>query len=217
MLGAIVSTPNLTLKFPSLSGEIVSIRADLRVARQCYLDSLKVGKKKSPEVQNGPSNQAFNMIELDPREDSKELRPQPADDTELFQIGKMTGQNVKLGFTLEVELKIKNTGSVARKWDLFAWSAPNMPSIDPSFVCHRLNMDPQAKPVAQQRRKLGGDRREAIRDETKKPLDARFIREADYTTWLANVVLVKKSNGKWRMCTNYTNLFLSKRRHTKAS
>lgn len=37
-------------------------------------------------------------------------------------------------------------------------------------------------------------------------LDAGFIREADYTTWLANVVLVKKSNGKWWMCTDYTDL-----------
>ena len=33
-----------------------------------------------------------------------------------------------------------------------------------------------------------------------------FIQEAQYTTWLANVVLVKKPNGKWRMCTDYTDL-----------
>jgi len=33
-----------------------------------------------------------------------------------------------------------------------------------------------------------------------------FFKEATYTTWLANIVLVKKFNGKWRMCTHYTNL-----------
>lgn len=27
-----------------------------------------------------------------------------------------------------------------------------------------------------------------------------------YTTWLANVLMVKKSNGKWRMCIDYTDL-----------
>lgn len=27
-----------------------------------------------------------------------------------------------------------------------------------------------------------------------------------YTTWLVNVVMVKKSNGKWRMCTDFTDL-----------
>jgi len=35
---------------------------------------------------------------------------------------------------------------------------------------------------------------------------AEFIRELVYTTWLANVVMVKKSNGKRRMCVDYTDL-----------
>lgn len=33
-----------------------------------------------------------------------------------------------------------------------------------------------------------------------------FIQEVDYPSWLANVVMVKKSNEKWRMCMDYTNL-----------
>src|SRR4051812_38718876 len=37
-------------------------------------------------------------------------------------------------------------------------------------------------------------------------LEAKFISEAKYTTCLSNVVLVKKSNGKWRMCIDYTDL-----------
>ena len=37
-------------------------------------------------------------------------------------------------------------------------------------------------------------------------MKAGFVEEARYTTWLANVVLVKKQNGKWRMCVDYTNL-----------
>lgn len=35
---------------------------------------------------------------------------------------------------------------------------------------------------------------------------ASFIREVKYPRWLANVVLVKKSSGKWRMCVDYTDL-----------
>ena len=27
-----------------------------------------------------------------------------------------------------------------------------------------------------------------------------------YPNWLANVILVKKANGKWRMCVDFTNL-----------
>ena len=41
-LGAIVFTLYLTMKFPTLIGEIVTINADQKQARQCYAESLKV-------------------------------------------------------------------------------------------------------------------------------------------------------------------------------
>ena len=37
-------------------------------------------------------------------------------------------------------------------------------------------------------------------------LNTGFIEEAHYTTWLSNMVMVKKANGKWRMCVDYTDL-----------
>ena len=37
-------------------------------------------------------------------------------------------------------------------------------------------------------------------------MTAGFIREVYYPNWLTNVVLVKKANGKWRMCVDFTNL-----------
>lgn len=37
-------------------------------------------------------------------------------------------------------------------------------------------------------------------------LVVRFIREVDYPKWLANVVVVPKKEGKWRVCVDYTNL-----------
>jgi hypothetical protein len=37
-------------------------------------------------------------------------------------------------------------------------------------------------------------------------LDARFICEVQYPNWLVNVVMIKKKNGKWRMCTDFTDL-----------
>jgi hypothetical protein len=35
---------------------------------------------------------------------------------------------------------------------------------------------------------------------------AGFIREVLYPTRLTNIVIVKKSNGKWRMCVDFTDL-----------
>jgi hypothetical protein len=48
-----------------------------------------------------------------------------------------------------------------------------------------------------------GDRQMAITQEVDKLLATSFIREVLYPTWLANVVMVKMSNGKWRMCVDF--------------
>ena len=49
-------------------------------------------------------------------------------------------------------------------------------------------------------------RDKAIAEEVRKLLEADFIREVYYLNWLANIVLVKKANGKWRMCVNFMDL-----------
>ena len=43
-------------------------------------------------------------------------------------------------------------------------------------------------------------------DKVNKLLLAGFIWEVYYPNWLANVVLVKKANGKWRMFVDFTDL-----------
>ena len=46
----------------------------------------------------------------------------------------------------------------------------------------------------------------AIAKEVCKLQDVEFIRKVYYPNWLANVVMIKKANGKWRMCVDFTNL-----------
>ena len=43
-------------------------------------------------------------------------------------------------------------------------------------------------------------------DKLNKLLTTNFIREVYYPKWLANVVMVKKANWKWRMCVDFTDL-----------
>jgi hypothetical protein len=50
------------------------------------------------------------------------------------------------------------------------------------------------------------ERRWAIGEELRKLLEDGFIKEVFHPTWLANPVLAKKKNGKWRMCVDYTSL-----------
>nr|KYP57375.1 Transposon Ty3-G Gag-Pol polyprotein [Cajanus cajan] len=110
------------------------------------------------------------------------------------------------GANLSEQERLTISQVVLENNDLFAWHPSDMPGIDPNFLCHKLSISKEARSIAQQRWKAREERKAAIEAEVGKLLDARFIREVHYTTWLANVVMVKKLNGKWRMCTDYTNL-----------
>jgi hypothetical protein len=46
----------------------------------------------------------------------------------------------------------------------------------------------------------------ASKSEVQRLLDVGFICEIQYPSWLANVVMVKNKNDKWRMCIDFTNL-----------
>jgi hypothetical protein len=60
--------------------------------------------------------------------------------------------------------------------------------------------------VKQHLHRFDEEKRRAIGEEVHKLLAAGFIKEVLHTEWLVNPVLVKKKNGKWRMCVDYTSL-----------
>ena len=81
-----------------------------------------------------------------------------------------------------------------------------MSGIDPSVIIHRLNVYSSSKPVRQKKRVFAPERDNAIKEEVQKLTMAKFIRKVYYPDWLANVVMVKKANGKWKMCVDFTDL-----------
>ena len=81
-----------------------------------------------------------------------------------------------------------------------------MPGISLKVIEHKLNVDLEKKPVQQKRWAFAPERNQAITDEVAKLLTIGFVREVYYPEWLANVIIVKKANGKWRMCVNFTDL-----------
>ncbi|RDX83570.1 Retrovirus-related Pol polyprotein from transposon 17.6, partial [Mucuna pruriens] len=198
-LEAVVSTYHLCMKFP-VGRKICSIWADSKLARRCYEDSLKIG--------NSPSAPTVNVLDLDldPRCIYETERPHPAEDVKNIQIGPSALQTTKVGTTLSSDEEAQLVNFLRQNIDVFAWTPQDMPGIDPSYISHSLSIGKDVKPIAQKRRKQGEERRKAAREETSRLLAAGFIREVQYPTWLANVVMVKKPNGRWRMCTDYIDL-----------
>uniref|UniRef100_A0A2N9HX24 Integrase catalytic domain-containing protein n=1 Tax=Fagus sylvatica TaxID=28930 RepID=A0A2N9HX24_FAGSY len=90
--------------------------------------------------------------------------------------------------------------------DVFAWSVYDAPGVSPNLACHSLNIEPKHRPVVQKRRKLAPERATIVLEEVERLLASGAIREVQYPCWLSNTVVVKKKNGKWRVCIDFTDL-----------
>ena len=74
------------------------------------------------------------------------------------------------------------------------------------MITHRLNFSPSFRPVKQKRRSFAPERQKVINEEVGKIFQANAIIEVKYPEWLAKVVLVKKANGNWQLCIDFTNI-----------
>ena len=82
-----------------------------------------------------------------------------------------------------------------------------MRGIDLTVITHKMNVSLSFKPVTQKRRSFTLERKKAINEEVNKLLQAKAIREVKYPDWLENVFIFKKTNGKWRLCIDFTDVY----------
>ena len=190
---AIPSAYHMMIKFPTVSG-VGMVRGDQRVARECYTASMK--QKVVDYV---------NVDELDMR-DEVLTRPEPSEELEPVSLDDDSEHLAYIGSKLAKDLKSLLTQFLRQNRDVFAWKQADMGGIDHAVITHRLSTSPSFKPVKQKRRSFAPDRQQAINEEVEKILQARAIREVEYPEWLANVVLVKRANGKWRLCIDFTDI-----------
>lgn len=103
------------------------------------------------------------------------------------------------------KLKKKLVGFLQEFRDVFAWSHENMPGIDPSIMVHKLRVNPELTPVAQKRQSFNIEIYAIINEEVEKLFKVGFIHVAIYPLWIANIILVRKRNEKWRVCEDYVD------------
>ncbi|KAI9174582.1 hypothetical protein LWI28_019545 [Acer negundo] len=104
---------------------------------------------------------------------------------------------------LSIEIHEQMIDFLKERRSSFAWSYEDIIGIDP---VHKLHVDPKHEPVRQKRRKFAPKRNKVINEEIQKLLDIDSVKEVKYPDWLANVVVVKKKNDKWRVCINFMDL-----------
>ncbi|XP_058076372.1 uncharacterized protein LOC131224953 [Magnolia sinica] len=190
---AVVSIYHLMMKFPA-EGRVRYLRRNQREAWRCY----------SMVVRKGSVKQALTVNVLDPRAPVKDsstgdLVTVPLEEADPSKI-------VPLGSSLNFEQRSQMLAFLQQHKDVFAWSHEDMLGISPDVIVHRLNVDLDHRLVKQKRRALDSERYSAIVNEVLKLLSVKFIEEVHYPDWIANVVLMKKENGKWRIYVDYSDL-----------
>ena len=89
--------------------------------------------------------------------------------------------------------------------DVFAWTPCEVPGIDPKFIIHKLNIDPSFPPKKQKPRRSAREHVEAVKSEVQRLKEVGAVK-GYFPEWLANTIVVKKKNGKWRVCVDFTDL-----------
>ncbi|GKV14687.1 hypothetical protein SLEP1_g25519 [Rubroshorea leprosula] len=208
---AVVSQSHLCMKFPTPTG-IATLRGNQEVTRHCYITSVtqpQKGKAQTPEInpKRIPDDRQVMGVEIVDNRLEDETRAAPVEDVEEVQIDdRDPSRKTQIGTKLNPEERAELIAFLRANKDVFAWTSADMPGIPTLVFQHKLSTNPLKKPVAQKRRLFGGERLKVIKEEVEKLLQAGFIRRVDYCEWVANPVLVKKANGKWQMCIDYTNL-----------
>ncbi|GKU91872.1 hypothetical protein SLEP1_g5686 [Rubroshorea leprosula] len=211
-LKAVISQPHLCMKFPTPQGVGV-LKGNQKMARACYQDAFKKvelavapgGSQSSRPTQ--PGQQTMSISDIEHRPEGVEQKAEPVEPVETVPLNPdVPERTVKIGTKLTEEERAELLEFFRVNQDVFAWVTDEMPGIPAELTVHKLSTDPTRRPVVQKRRLFGPEKQAAIDEEIQKLLQAGFIRRVEYFKWVSNPVLVKKPNGKWRMCIDFTNL-----------
>lgn len=87
-----------------------------------------------------------------------------------------------------------------------AWGYEDLKTFDATIVTHTIPLKPEAKPFRQKQRPVNALIEPLIFKEGQKLLSARIIFLVHHSTWVANLVPVRKKNEEIRLCVDFRNL-----------
>ena len=110
---------------------------------------------------------------------------------------------IKLSKSLSEKEKKKYIGLLKEFVDIFSWSYHDLKTYDTSIIQHKIPLKPNTKPFKYKLRRINPALLPVIEKEVKKLLDAKIIVPLRYSSWVANLVLVRKKNGEIRICVDF--------------
>ena len=163
------------------------------VVRQCLIAVImhQPGMKSSASTERNLQQSKTSVLLME--ETSERAK---CEDLEKITVGDDLKKFFQVGVQLPPQEKEELVKFLRKNLDVFAQSAYVAPRVDPSFICHHLNVDPSITPKKQLPQCSSKDQSDTVKDEVMKLKQDRAIKEVFYPEWLANTVVVKKKNGK---------------------
>jgi hypothetical protein len=181
----------LYLKVPAAMGVIIihGSQKDARNVEQGFiLGHMNVNCLQDDKAENG-SKTAKRMNEgtftdrpIEPECETKKVLLEPRVADKVVMISQDLSSNV------EVEL----LSFLDRNSDVFIWQTSDLMGVSRDIIEHKLQVNPTVRPKKQKLRKMSDEKVAAAKAEMQRLLDAGFIHEVLYPSWLANEVRVKK-------------------------
>lgn len=121
-------------------------------------------------------------------------------------IGADMNRYFQVGQGLSLLDKVELLLFLVQSLDIFSWRPYNVPGVDMNFIGDQLNVSPKYTPKNQKSQISSSIHIEAIIEEAGKLKCVGAIKKVFYPDRLANIVVVRKKTGKWRVCVDFTDL-----------
>lgn len=141
------------------------------------------------------------IVSLDNAAEQKQLKVELTEGDVKVKIAEQ-GKVTRIGSRMEKIVKNNVTKFFCNNYDVIAYRLTYMKGVSRDVTEYRLNMKKEVGAVKQKKKKRRNfvpDKLEVIKEEVNKLLNVKFVSKVIYPKWLANIVLVKKVNGKWRV------------------
>jgi len=126
---------------------------------------------------------------------------------ETINLGTPEGpKNVNLGKTRSKEER-KSYLKLFRKYqDVFVWPYRDLKMYNTCIIQNTIPLKLEVKPFQQKLQKYHPSLEPLMYQELKKLLDAKIIFQVMHSTWVVNLVPVRKKSGEIRICVDFRNL-----------
>lgn len=104
-------------------------------------------------------------------------------------------QKINLGLGLKNEERMSLIKLLEKYKHIFAWDYSHLKTYDTSIIQHTIPMISDDKPVQEKLRKIHPNLESQIKSELNKMLKAKVIFPVRHSTWVSNIVPVRKNNG----------------------